>query len=215
MSLTERLAEIQRTLHAPKNQFNSFGKYNYRSCEDILEGVKPLLNGLVLTVSDDIIMVGDRHYVKATATVSDGESHISNMAFAREAADKKGMDASQVTGTASSYARKYALNGLFCIDDTKDADSQDNRSQAPKTAPKASKPKAVTNDDRIKAMKNAILKYCKGGEGESRKEETVRRFGNIVFGELDKKTIDTPDDMESVESAVKRAVELLKSEGVN
>lgn len=125
--LTKALGEVQFKLKAPKGQVNSFGHYNYRSCEDILEAVKPLLHeaGLTLTLSDDVVAVGNRVYVKATATVSDGAESISNTAFAREAESKKGMDDSQVTGTASSYARKYALNGLFCIDDTKDADTEE------------------------------------------------------------------------------------------
>lgn len=125
--LTKALGEVQFKLKAPKGQVNSFGHYNYRSCEDILEAVKPLLHeaGLTLTLSDDVVAVGNRVYVKATATVSDGAESISNTAFAREAESKKGMDDSQVTGTASSYARKYALNGLFCIDDTKDADTDE------------------------------------------------------------------------------------------
>ena len=133
--LIERLAVIQKTLKAPKNQFNGFGKYKYRSCEDILEGLKLVLNGLVVTVEDDVQMVGDRVYIKSTATLTDGENFISNSAFARESLTKKGMDDSQITGTASSYARKYALNGLFLIDDTKDADSMDNSQQ--KEAPNA------------------------------------------------------------------------------
>lgn len=120
-----KLCRIQAALKAPKNQRNDFGKYNYRSCEDILEAVKPLLSqeGLALTISDSIEMIGSRVYVKATATLTDGEKTISTTAFAREADSRKGMDESQVTGSASSYARKYALNGLFCIDDTKDADT--------------------------------------------------------------------------------------------
>lgn len=121
-----KVAQIQQKLKAPKNQYNSFGKYKYRSCEDILEGVKNLLGDMVITVNDDVQMVGDRIYIKATATITDGESSISNSAYARESLIKKGMDDSQITGTASSYARKYALNGLLCIDDTKDADDMDN-----------------------------------------------------------------------------------------
>ena len=118
-------------MKAPKSQHNSFGKYDYRSAEDIIEAVKPLLkeNGLFLTMSDDIVLIGDRYYVKATVSVTDivtGES-VQTSALAREAAQKKGMDESQVTGTASSYARKYALNGLFAIDDTKDADTDQYR----------------------------------------------------------------------------------------
>ena len=120
------LVYIQSTLKAPKNQRNNFGGYNYRSCEDIMEAVKPLLKetNCTLVISDDIVQVADRIYVKSTATLKtpSGEE-FKNTAYAREALSKKGMDESQVTGAASSYARKYALNGLFCIDDTKDADA--------------------------------------------------------------------------------------------
>lgn len=128
MEFIEKIVSIQSELKAPKGQYNSFGKYNYRSCEDILEGVKPLLakHGLVLTIQDSIDLIGDRFYVKATATITDGKDEISTSAYARESLDKKGMDASQVTGATSSYARKYALNGLLAIDDTKDADTMDN-----------------------------------------------------------------------------------------
>lgn len=124
----ERVIAVQSQLKAPKNQRNDFGCFNYRSCEDILEAVKPLLKaeGLCLTITDDIVMLGDRYYVKATATLSDGERSLPSQAFAREEASKKGMDGSQVTGTASSYARKYALNGLLAIDDSKDADALNN-----------------------------------------------------------------------------------------
>ncbi len=128
--LIAKLAVIQKNLKAPKGQFNKFGKYYYRSCEDILEGLKLVLDGLVVTVEDDVKIVGDRVYIKSTATLTDGENSISNSAFARESLTKKGMDDSQITGTASSYARKYALNGLFLIDDTKDADSMDNSQQS-------------------------------------------------------------------------------------
>lgn len=128
MEFIEKIVAIQSELKAPKGQYNSFGKYNYRSCEDILEGVKPLLtkHGLVLTIQDSIDLIGDRFYVKATATITDGKEQLSTSAYARESIDKKGMDASQVTGATSSYARKYALNGLLAIDDTKDADTMDN-----------------------------------------------------------------------------------------
>lgn len=128
----EALRLIQQELKAPKGQYNSFGKYHYRSCEDIVESVKPLLakHGAQLTLTDDIVMVGDRIYVKATATLYD-EKGVSETAtaFAREPEQKKGMDESQITGTASSYARKYALNGLFLIDDTKDPDTDEYRNQ--------------------------------------------------------------------------------------
>ena len=126
MSVYEKLLKIQGSLKAPKGQYNGFGKYKYRSCEDILEALKPLLveNKAVVTINDSLVQVGERYYVQAVATlidVEDGEK-VSVMAYAREALSKKKMDESQVTGAASSYARKYALNGLFAIDDGKDMD---------------------------------------------------------------------------------------------
>lgn len=136
--LTKKLAAIQKTLNAPKNQRNTFGNYNYRSCEDILMAVKPLLGDLVITVNDEMVAVGDRIYVKATANITDGKESLSTSAFAREAVSKKGMDDAQVTGSTSSYARKYALNGLLLIDDNKDADHGDNREE--------SKPKQLTEN---------------------------------------------------------------------
>lgn len=127
MSLYEKLSVIQSELKAPKNQYNSFGKYKYRSCEDILEGLKPLLaeHKAVVILSDEIKQIGDRYYLEATATFIDIETgdKIEVKSLAREDETKKGMDLAQVTGSVSSYARKYALNGLFSIDDTKDSDS--------------------------------------------------------------------------------------------
>lgn len=141
MTLIDKLAAIQTKLHAPKSQKNTFGGYNYRSCEDILEAVKPLLDGLVLTITDEMTEVGGRIYVKATARLTDGKDAITATAFAREAESRKGMDDSQITGSASSYARKYALNGLLLIDDNKDADSQDSSEQGQKAkAAPAGKP---------------------------------------------------------------------------
>lgn len=126
----ERVVAIQRDLKAPKGQYNSFGKYHYRSAEDILNSVKPLLadKGLVLTISDEILQIGTRFYVEATATLTDGTNTIMNTALAREDDGAKGMTGAQVTGSTSSYARKYALNGLFAIDDTKDADATNDGS---------------------------------------------------------------------------------------
>ena len=132
MTIYQKLLAVQKALKAPKGQYNEFGKYKYRSCEDVLEAVKPLLEdfGLLLTLTDEIIPVGERIYVRATARLFDAEvdpknildSFLTVTAYAREEESKKGMDSSQVTGAASSYARKYALNGLFCIDDAKDSD---------------------------------------------------------------------------------------------
>lgn len=129
VGIYEKLREIQQKLKAPKNQFNSFGKYHYRSCEDILEAVKPLLSDTALYIHDDVVTVGERYYVRANVVFTNGKDTITATAYAREELDKKGMDGSQITGTASSYARKYALNGLFLIDDTKDADTNENKKQ--------------------------------------------------------------------------------------
>lgn len=153
MSLHTRLAEIQAELKAPKGQFNKFGGYAYRSCEDILTAVKPLLNGLSLTISDEIVMLGERFYVKATATLTDGRERIESTAYAREALTKKGMDESQITGSTSSYARKYALNGLLLIDDTKDADA--------------------TNDHGKDEQKSRVIKPTDGAFDGLSQEETA------------------------------------------
>jgi hypothetical protein len=127
VTIVRKLAQVQQELHAPKSQRNTFGNYNYRSCEDILQAVKPLLaDGCVITISDDIVANGERVYVKATAKFTDGEQSIETTAYARETLERRGMDDAQITGSASSYARKYALNGLLLIDDNKDADTRDN-----------------------------------------------------------------------------------------
>ena len=155
MNITEKLMNIQVELKAPKNLYNSFGKYKYRNAEGIQESVKPLLEKykVSLTLTDEVICVADRVYVKAIATLLDTESeeHISATAYAREASDKKGMDDAQVTGATSSYARKYALNGLFLLDDTKDVDSEEYQAQknkapeTPKSTPKAQSKQEVNS----------------------------------------------------------------------
>lgn len=141
-----KLIKIQSELKAPKGQLNKFGGYKYRSCEDILEAVKPLCarENVQLTISDEIVQIGDRYYVKATASVTDGNETVSVHALAREEESKKGMDSSQLTGATSSYARKYALNGLFCIDDTKDADTDEftERTKGTSKKQKADAPKS-------------------------------------------------------------------------
>lgn len=133
MNVYEKLQHVQSGLNAPKNQYNKFGNYFYRNCEDIQEAAKPLLREVkaALVVGDELVQIGDRYYIKATAQFVDCESseRVENTAYAREEQEKKGMDASQVTGSTSSYARKYALNGLFCIDDVKDADNRDNTAE--------------------------------------------------------------------------------------
>lgn len=132
----QSLIEVQSELRAPKNQRNDYAGYRYRSCEDILEAVKPLLiaRGLLLSLQDEIVQVGSRYYVRATASVTDGDKTLSASAYAREAEVKKGNDEAQITGAASSYARKYALNGLFCIDDVKDLDATNKGDASPRKA---------------------------------------------------------------------------------
>lgn len=184
-----KLEKIQKQLEAPKNQYNSFGKYKYRSCEDILEGIKKCdaFKGCTIVVSDEMVMVGDRYYVKATATLSDGKAEISNTAYARESEDKKGMDQSQVTGATSSYARKYALNGLFAIDDTKDADSQDNRENkepagntgSSSKTPRKPKPASEKQHKLIFALGKSL-----GHEGEDTKKIIKKHFKLESFNDL-------------------------------
>lgn len=170
-SIYAALQAVQRDLKAPKAQNNSFGKYKYRSAEDILEAVKPLLNdnGLILTLDDDVVVVGDRFYIKVTATVIDsvtGDSIITH-ALAREPLVKKGMDDSQITGTASSYARKYALNGLFAIDDTKDADTDEYTAQTSQNRAGAAKPqntgtsKGSANDELVRKAMHSLTEKMK------------------------------------------------------
>lgn len=149
-NIYEKLQVIQAALKAPKSQYNSFGKYKYRKAEDILEAVKPLLKeqGLALICTDDLVNIGDRYYIKATVTITDGGESIFTTSFAREEETKSGMDASQITGASSSYARKYAMNGLLCIDDTADSDTTNvgtTSNQAPESVRKtAADRKAAT-----------------------------------------------------------------------
>ncbi|EFN8122243.1 recombinase [Escherichia coli] len=154
--LYKKLWLIQQQLKAPKSQRNNYGGYNYRSAEDILEAVKPLLEGITLTLDDEVVLIGDRFYIKATATLSDGEDEIKATAFAREEKEQKGMSAGQLTGATSSYARKYCLNGLFCIDDAKDLDSdayakQTGQQPRQQKAPPKQQQKAPPNPDEVLA----------------------------------------------------------------
>lgn len=167
----KELLQIQSELKAPKGQFNAYGKYKYRSCEDILEAVKPILkkNNCTLLLSDSLIYVGERYYIKATATLVNVEGKsVSTEAYAREEETKKGMDASQITGASSSYARKYALNGLLCIDDNKDSDTTNTGDNTPAAPAKTSKEdnaeveKAIAEINAAKSKEeliNAIAKY--------------------------------------------------------
>lgn len=187
MNVYEKLQAVQENLKAPKSQYNVFGKYHYRNCEDIQEAAKPLLKGVkaALIVGDRLVVEGERYYIEATARFIDCETgeQVENVAYAREEREKKGMDASQVTGSASSYARKYALNGLFCIDDVKDADNQDNTGKSGQTT----KPEAVWE----------------------RKTETGRSAGAASGTKI------TPEEMESVRGLVaKHSAKGLKMEKI-
>lgn len=172
-TLAEKLLAVQAELKAPKSQYNNFGKYAYRNAEDIVEAVKPLAkkHGVLLTLSDEVVIIGERTYIRATAKVTDindNEKFIETNAYAREPENKKGMDESQITGAASSYARKYALNGLFAIDDTKDADNMNN----------SDKPTKSTDDDELKSLKKQIIKVCTtvGGQKNEELMATLKEF---------------------------------------
>lgn len=165
-NIYEKLRNAQVELKAPKGQYNSHGRYNYRSAEDILEEVKPINQkyGLTLTISDDIVQVADRVYVKAIAVLTDGKETLQVTAFAREVLERKGMDGSQITGASSSYARKYALNGLYLIDDTKDDDTDEQRTEtearAKKELNKTSQtiPNEQTEEERIRSVRKSITR---------------------------------------------------------
>lgn len=181
-SVQEALSEIQSELKAPKGQYNAFGKYKYRSCEDILEAVKPLLKkrGLYLLMSDEIIEIGSRIYVKATVSVrSATESAISTTAYAREDEVKKGMDGAQITGAASSYARKYALAGLFAIDDNKDADASAPEQETKSVA-------TPNTDPELKALKEEFNAICKN---HTLNGAAVLKTFNINVKDLDKEML--------------------------
>lgn len=189
--LSKRIIQVQTELKAPKDQYNDFGKYSYRSAESILEALKPLLakHELLQIISDEIVLIGDRHYIKATVTVSYGDEALSVSSLAREPENKKGMDESQITGTASSYARKYALNGLWAIDDTKDSDTNEYRKQTTgkaetgtrKSKPAAdSKPKSETEDflshDEVFEIQSQILTAMGHTEGATAWRAMLKMF---------------------------------------
>lgn len=201
MTLSQKLATAQSDLKAPKVQYNNFGKYHYRSADDILEAVKPINKtyGLTLYISDEVVEISGRFYVRATATVTDGITSLSVTAFAREAESKKGMDESQVTGTASSYARKYALNGLYLIDDTKDADTDEHAQQVQQSQKinnenSDQQRNEPTKEEVLKALKKismvlkeyygyddqSIRKYVEKVCGKSIKEIDVREVYKVV-----------------------------------
>lgn len=170
MTIYEKLAKIQSTLKAPKGQYNAFGKYKYRNCEDILEAVKPLLAEVkaVVIIGDELELIGNRFYVKATARFIDCETdaQITNTAYAREEDTKKGMDGSQITGASSSYARKYALNGLFCIDDTKDSDTTNGMPDQQNKQPANAAPQLMTEQHY-----NILIRACGNAQMDGSAEE--------------------------------------------
>ncbi|WP_347298145.1 ERF family protein [Dolosigranulum savutiense] len=186
-TLIQKLLSVQEKLKAPKSQNNSFGKYKYRSCEDILEAVKPLNveAGLLLTISDEIELVDGRHYVKATCRVTDGTDEIVVTASAREAGNKKGMDDAQVTGATSSYARKYALNGLYLIDDTKDADTDEYAQQQKRGSQKQQKPKQNDQQNEFqenRKVTNDIMKKIAEETGKS-----IQEVGSYLIHQANEK----------------------------
>jgi len=195
MSIYQKLNVIQTKLNVPKNQFNSFGKYNYRSCEDILEAVKPLLGGLSLLLCDEIALIGDRYYLKATATLTDGTETVSVAAYAREENEKKGMDSAQLTGATSSYARKYALAGLFLLDDNKDADTMDNSKQDKKQDKPGKQEFKESNppDPAIDDMRREMAEWFTKKYGT----DALTRFKEFTGGTFENPfTIKTPKNVE-------------------
>lgn len=196
--LIKKIISIQESLNAPKGQYNSFGKYHYRSCEDIMAALKPLLSreGVLQYITDDVVMIGERFYVKATVTVTDGVDSISNSAFAREEETKKGSDGAQITGAASSYARKYALNGMYNIDDSKDADTDEHKHQQNSAPAKQSKPSptpaqvlkaftdAAAQKTSVDDLKQAFAKAWKMLEGTDEQQKAQDAY-NIRKDELE------------------------------
>lgn len=179
LTFFEKVSHVINELKAPKNQYNSFGKYKYRSAEDILEGVKPIAfkYGLIPNLSDEVQLVGDRYYIVATASITDGTLTMRSTGVARESEVKKGMDDSQISGTASSYARKYAMNGLYQIDDTKDADTDEY-----KQAVESAKPKKIT-----KAKVDTLVKKF-----EALSKLASEKTGNEISPkQMEQKCVDT------------------------
>lgn len=196
MSILKKLLALQTELKAPKGQYNTFGKYKYRSCEDILEGIKPLLKSekVIILLSDKIIQISNRYYVESTATIIDIETgeEKSVTALARESEDKKGMDSSQVTGSTSSYARKYALNGLLCIDDTKDSDTDEEKKIMLNNDKKE---KEETEEMKKEIIKELVLLVKKHNiEGEKVSKYINKTFKKNTTNELNIDELDALND---------------------
>ena len=209
MAFWAKLAKVQSELKAPKSQYNSFGRYKYRSCEDILEAVKPILrdNGMTLTIYDSVELIGERFYIKATATLTDAESTCSTecTAYAREDTEKKGMDGSQITGTASSYARKYCLNGLFLIDDTKDADTDEFKRQQEK------KPEQV-GAIQAAAMRKRIEALSKKDTAEGKAEDVAWFVKKVTNGRTNDVTKITVQELTALNGVITMKEEERKAE---
>ena len=224
------LSRIQKGLKAPKGLYNSFGKYYYRNAEGILEAVKPMLDGLVLIINDEPVLIGDRFYIKATVTLTDGDESVSAVAYAREDGEKKGMDGCQLTGTCSSYARKYALNALLMIDDSKDSDddslspknpanekeddqpkNKPEHESKPFTPPKASTKATGKTVDNLppKEEENPVKRYIaneltfmKQMFGIVSTDEMMKKFAEMRKSLIDAKIIeDVSSDAQTMEQA--------------
>lgn len=211
-TIQQKLLSVITTLKAPKGQYNDFGKYTYRSAEDILEAVKPICyeNGLLPKLSDEVIMIGERYYIKATVSVQDDSgTMIESVGLAREPESKKGMDGSQITGTASSYARKYALNGLFLIDDTKDADTDENRRERQnRSNNQNSSPKKAT-----KAQKDELKKSFEEIASMSKKSAKTVEAQMLAVVQFDRKFDDlTVDTYEQLRPICKKQINKLEKQ---
>ena len=184
MSVYKKLIEVQSKLKAPKNQYNSFGKYSYRNCEDILEALKPILKevGATIIISDEVVSVNERYYVKATVKFIDTETGevVEASANAREEDNKKGMDSSQLTGSTSSYARKYALNGLFAIDDTKDSDFTNTHDKEKKTLEVISEAQAKRMYMLAKGKDTDIIKQILSNAGFNASRDITKDKYNAI-----------------------------------
>ncbi|MBD5528416.1 MAG: ERF family protein [Lachnospiraceae bacterium] len=182
--IAQKLLYVQQNLKAPKGQYNKFGDYHYRSCEDIQEALKPLLGkvGAVLLLSDELVQIGDRFYIRATAIFRDAEGgeSISNTAYARECDSRPKMDTAQITGSCSSYARKYALNGLFCIDDSRDPDTMDNSTSGQGQAAqgqKASRPQTTRQQGNAQA---------RGADSRNNRSYVSQQHINTIRAEIER-----------------------------
>lgn len=203
------LSHVQKMLNVPKNRKNSFGNYMYRSCEDIVEAVKRIMpEGCYLTLTDSMVMIGDRIYVKAIASFCYEGFSVYCEAFAREAGEKKGMDAAQVTGSSSSYARKYALNGLFAIDDNKDIDEEDHREQVKDSRPKSASNSAPEVSHIVKAFKQIIAKDDKISASE-KWQPMLKEIKSAVWKLL------TADERQWMNIVLKSPIPLDKKEYAN